>query len=273
MSAGALVDLIYKWVQNRGIDSATFVLYQATTFTVTIWVIAGILGYIPVITPTTWFYGLPLGASGYIGIVLFVASLKDGDGSINAPIFRLSFVITSILSFFFLNEPVTLFKVAGILLAVVAVLSLADLSLFTKSQAQLRSLIYVFIAMFVFGITFTFAKQAMNQGVDPIPLLLVQTITFTASAFVYMFATRGFRLPNRITLQFAPLAGILQLLWSFLLFQALHHGQASISFPIVQLSFVLTAILAVVFLRERASRSLFFGLSTASMSVIAFALT
>ena len=66
--------------------------------------------------------------------------------------------------------------------------------------------------------------------------------------------------------------GILQLAWATLLYQSLQTGEASISFPIVQLSFVLTAILAVVFLSEVVSRGLVIGLSAASLAVVAFAL-
>ena len=60
MVAGALEDLIYKWVQNHGINSATFVFYQAITFTMVIWIIAAVSGQISEIIEPTWVYGLPV---------------------------------------------------------------------------------------------------------------------------------------------------------------------------------------------------------------------
>ena len=271
MVAGALADLIYKWVQNHGINSATFVFYQAATFTVVIWIIAVVFDQLSGIITATWVYGLPLGLIGYTGIVLFVMSLKQGSASVYAPVFRLSFIITAVAAFVLLDEPVTLAKAIGILLAVAAVLSLADFSGFTTGRSHLRSMLYLLAATLAFGIAGVLNKEAINQGSDTIPLVIVQTITFTSASFLHMLATRRIR-PNGITIRFAPLMGILQLAWATLLYQSLQTGEASISFPIVQLSFVLTAILAVVFLSEVMSRGLVIGLSAASLAVVAFAL-
>ena len=144
-----------------------------------------------------------------------------------------------------LGEPVTLAKVTGILLAVAAVLSLANFKGFTATgRSRLRSMLYLLGATLAFGIAGALNKEAINQGSPTVPLVIVQTITFTAASFIHMLATRRVR-PNGITLRFAPLVGILQLTWTALLFQSLQTGDASISFPIVQISFVLTAILAV----------------------------
>ena len=272
MVTGGLADLIYKSVQNRGINSATFVFYQAITFTAVIWIIAVLFDQLSRIITATWLFGLPLGVLGYTGIVLFVSSLKEGNASVYAPLFRLSFIITAGIAFVVLGEPVTLAKILGILLAVVAVLSLANFKGFTSTgRSQLRSVLYLLGATLAFGIAGALNKEAINQGSPTIPLVIVQTITFTAASFIHMLATRRVR-PNGTTLRFAPLVGILQLSWTALLFQSLQTGDASISFPIVQLSFVLTAILAVAFLREAVTRNLVIGLSAASLAVIAFAL-
>ena len=85
-----------------------------------------------------------------------------------------------------------------------------------------------------------------------------------------MLATRRVR-PNGTTVRFAPVVGLLQLTWAALLFQSLQTGDASISFPIVHLSFVLTSIMAVVFLKEAVSKRLVIGLVTATVAVITFA--
>ena len=208
MVAGALADLIYKWVQNRGINSATFVFYQASTFTVVIWTIAVVFDQLSRIITATWVYGLPLGLLGYTGIVLFVTSLKEGSASVYAPIFRLSFIITSVIAFVVLDEPVTLAKVLGILLAVAAVLSLANFRGFAATgRARLRSLLYLLAATLAFGIAGALNKEAINQGSPTVPLVIVQTITFTTASFIHMLATRRVR-PNRITVRFAPLVGI-----------------------------------------------------------------
>src|SRR5207248_10659275 len=66
------------------------------------------------------------------GLVMFFAfynfsrSLRSGSISTNAPIFRLSFTLTAVLAIWLLDESLTLTKVAGLALALIAVLALAS---------------------------------------------------------------------------------------------------------------------------------------------------
>ena len=78
MFFGALADLMYKVAQNKGINAATFVLYQSLTFGIIIWAFGLILGQLSSIIPSIWLFGPPIGILSYLGIVLFVMSLKDG---------------------------------------------------------------------------------------------------------------------------------------------------------------------------------------------------
>ena len=269
--AGALSDLIYRVVQRKGIDPPTFVFYQSATFTFTIWAIAIATGQVSDILPSTWLFGLPIGLLSYIGILLFVTSMREGRASVNAPIFRLSFVITSVAAIFILHEPLNLPKLLGILLAVAGVLSLADLAALRSGRgASPRSMLFLLAATLAFGIAGVLNKEATNQGSTTIPLVIVSTITFNGSSLLRMLLSRKLR-PNTVTIRIAPFVGLLQLAWTVMLIESLQTGDASISFPIVQLSFVLTAILAVVFLRERVSKGLVTGLSASTLAVLSFA--
>ena len=273
MVAGAFADLIYKMAQNRGINSTTFVFYQSIVFAFTIFVIAFATGQMFQVNNAAWVFGLPIGILGYLGVLLFVMSLREGSASVNVPIFRLSFVITSIGAIFVLHEPITAVKVAGTLLAVAGVLSLADLSTLRtpdRRDTRLRTMLLLLSATLVFGIAGILNKEATNQGAMTIPLIVASTISFNASAVTRMIIGRQFK-PNATTIRFAPLTGLLQLTWTGLLIQSLQTGDASISFPIVQLSFVLTSIMAVVFLKEAVSRRLVVGLITATLAVVSFA--
>ena len=71
---------------------------------------------------------------------------------------------------------------------------------------------------------------------------------------------------------FAPGIALLQIAWSVLLFESLRIGDASISYPIVQMSFVITAILAVIFLKEEMNWSKGGGLVIAIIAVIVLGL-
>ena len=273
MIAGALADLIYRVVQNKGIYPSTFLFYQSVTFAITIWLIAIVSGQVSSIIPSTWVFGLPIGLFSYSGIFLFVTSLREGKASVNAPIFRLSFVLTSIAAIIILHEPLTLPKVVGIIAAVIGVLSLIDTAALRSGEQTngRRSMLILLAATVSFAIAGLLQKEAVNQGSTTIPLIIVSTLTFLTSAFTQMMLRRRLR-PNAITIKMAPFVGLLQLSWSLLLIESLRTGDVSINFPIAQLSFVLTAILAVFFLKEKLTRGLIVGLVFASISVISLTL-
>ncbi len=273
MIAGALADLIYRVVQNKGIYPSTFLFYQSVTFAITIWLIAIVSGQVSSIIPSTWVFGLPIGLFSYSGIFLFVTSLREGKASVNAPIFRLSFVLTSIAAIIILHEPLTLPKVVGVIAAVIGVLSLIDTAALRSGEQTngRRSMLILLAATVSFAIAGILQKEAVNQGSTTIPLIIVSTLTFLTSAFTQMMLRRRLR-PNAITIKMAPFVGLLQLSWSLLLIESLRTGDVSINFPIAQLSFVLTAILAVFFLKEKLTRGLIVGLVFASISVISLTL-
>ena len=132
---GAVADLLYRVAQQRGIDAPNFIFWQSTIFTAIIWAVAvsswvilGDDGPVDFIHRSTWLYGVPAGVFGYLGLTLFVASLRTGDASVNAPIFRLNFVVTALGAIIILGESADPIKLGGILLAVLAVLVLLNIT-------------------------------------------------------------------------------------------------------------------------------------------------
>lgn len=267
---GAIADLLYRVGQTRGIDAGVFVFWQSIIFSALMWAGALATGQIGDIQAGTWVWGLPAGAMAYVGLTLFVHSLKTGDASVNAPVFRLNFVITGTGAIILLNEPVSALKIVGTILAMVSVLSLINLPALRQTGAARNSLLLVIVASIIFGVVGILAKQALNEGSGAIPLILTQTVAFQAASTTYVLITRRWR-PNATTIRYAPGIAVLQLVWSVLLFQSLALGDASISYPIVQLSFVLTAILAVVILGEAMNKSKIGGLALAVVAVGALA--
>ncbi len=272
MLAGSLSDFTYKGVAARGIRASTFLFYQTCTFFAVLAVIALPTGQFSKFSTPALIYGPVLGAVNYFGILLFIMSLKQGKATVHAPIFRLSFVLTSVLAVVVLNESVTLPKVAGVLLAATGIVSLADVGGLRQGFSERRrSLAYLLGATLIFGVTGAMTKEAFNQGASPAPLLLVQSASFTVVAFVRVLLAGELR-PSGAILRLAPLVAMLQLAWAMLLFLALEKADASVAYPIVQLSFVVTAVLAVVFYREALSKRLVIGLAAAVLAVVALAL-
>ncbi|MDA1095724.1 MAG: DMT family transporter [Chloroflexi bacterium] len=268
---GSVADILYRVGQQRGIDTGVFLFWQSAIFTGALWLGAGVVGQVTEIMSGTWVWGLPGGLLSYIGLYLFVHSLRTGDASVNAPVFRLNFVVAAAGGMLLLNEPINVPKIAGILLAVVSVLSLLNLRALRLGGPARQSLITVVAASLLFGTVGVLAKQALNEGSLAVPLILTQTVSFTAASVGYVLWTRRWR-PNRATLLYAPPISALQLVWSILLFQALALGDASIIYPVVQLSFVLTAVMGVVFLSEPINRMKVAGLALAVVAVAVLSL-
>ena len=276
---GAVADLLYRVAQQRGIDAPNFIFWQSTVFTtiiwaasVTSWVIFGGDGPIGFIHSSTWLYGVPAGVFGYLGLTLFVASLRTGDASVNAPIFRLNFVVTALGAIIILGESADPLKLGGILLAVLAVLVLLNITQISAIRSNVRSLLLAVAGSIFFGVAGLISKAGLDTGdIGAVPMVLTQTVGFQQAAIITLLRGRNFSI-SRPVVQFAPGIAVIQVMWAVLLFESLRIGDASISYPIVQMSFVITAILAVIFLKEEMNRSKGGGLVIAVIAVIVLGL-
>jgi uncharacterized membrane protein len=268
---GGLADLLYRVAQNRGIDSGVFIFWQSVIFSAILWVYAIVSGDILKLDTFTWLIGLPAGALGYVGLTLFLLSVKTGDVSVNAPIFRLNFVITAAGAMILLGESFALAKLVGITLALLSVMSFAGIKSLNFNSSQLSSLALVSLGSIVFGIVGILIKYALNNDAEPIPLLLTQTIAFQVAASIYVVYTKKWK-PNQATRRYSPWIAVLQLIWASLTLTALSLGEASIIYPIIQLSFVVTAILGIILLHEEFTKGKGLGIVLALGAVGALAI-
>src|SRR5882757_8234248 len=98
-----LGDFIYKRATTAGVKPHHFLMGQAWCFCPVVFLYAWATGTLVIGPPAAW--------GGLAGLLIFVAfynflrSLAAGSVSINAPIFRLNFVITAILAIAVLGEP------------------------------------------------------------------------------------------------------------------------------------------------------------------------
>jgi uncharacterized membrane protein len=168
-----------------------------------------------------------------------------------------------------LGEHLSGLRLLAIGLAVAGILSLADLGRLREGRVGAGSLATLLLAMVLFGVSATIYKAAMGAGVGPGTFLVVQGSTFLALGLVLSALTDRLRI-NRATWVHAPFCGVLLSSALFLLLASLRLGDATVSVPISQLSFVLTSLLAVAFLRERLSRGRVLGTAAAVLAVVTF---
>jgi len=269
MTAGTLVDFIYRYAQSKGIVPTIFLFWQSLMFIASLWAIGLSNGELAKIEVSGWIFGPPSGFLTYLSLILFVKSLKSGHSSVNTPIFRLSFVVTAIGAILFLGESINVTKILGIVFAIFSIVILGNLVNIDKFLKNKVSMNQVLMGMFAAGISGIIVKGLVDQGMDSFPIIMAQTPGFLFGSAGYTLLTRQWK-PNKITFQFAPITAFLQLAWTILIVESLQYGDASVTFPIVHLSFVLTAILAIGILREPPTIPKFVGLGLASLSVLAF---
>jgi drug/metabolite transporter (DMT)-like permease len=245
-----LADLAYKRGAAAGVQAHQFLMVQAWCFTPAVVLFGLVTGTLEPGIPMLW--GMAAGLFAFVALYNFARSLKLGSVSLVAPIFRLSFTVTAVLAVLILGEPMTAFRLAGLVLALAAVWLLlgADTGAFPETPAARRSLAQAVIAMVAMGVANFVYKVGAQTGGSPASFLAGQAATFLplATAFAWR-ADRALR-TSRAAWVHAGAAAALFLLALAMLFESLARGEASILVPISQMGFVVTAAVGVAFLGE-----------------------
>ncbi len=260
-------DFLYRRARIKGAAPEFFLFFQAVFFNITSLCYV-VLQRSLILSYSTIFFGIICGLLAYFSVLLFLKSLGQGYASINAPIFRLSFIITALLAFTFLNELVTFGKFLAIGLAAFSIIALSK-NLKT-GKISYKSIIPLLMATFLYGIFGLLYKVAISSGSTPTGILVMQGAAFITCSF-FIALKSGTISRSKTVIFHAPICAILLLLSFLLLLESLKYGEVSISFSIVQLSFVLTSVLAIFFLNERFEKMNFLGIIAAVLSVISFA--
>jgi drug/metabolite transporter (DMT)-like permease len=245
-----LTDLVYKRGAAAGVQASHFLMLQGWCF------LPAILLYglaTRTLEPAAYIgWGMAAGIFVFIALYNFARALKSGSVSVIAPIFRLSFTVTTALAVLLLGEPLTAWKVAGLAAALAAVWLLlgGDAGPSRGDGAKRAALVRALVAMAAMGVANFLYKVGAASGGSPATFIAGQALVFSplATAFVWR-AEGGIRVP-RSGWRYAATAAALFLVALIMLFESLARGQASVLVPITQMGFVVTAAIGVVFLRE-----------------------
>ncbi len=273
MALVGLADFVYKRAALAGAAPSSFMLVQS-------WFFGGTALVFGIVTWTLRFHpALFLGPVAalviFAGARLFLQSLRDGEATVNTPIFRLSFVITVALAILFLGERFTARKLAGFSLAAVAILLLTAFPLGRLLRGQLRQapgkpLLLALAAMGCMGLLNFLYKIAVLLGATPPAFIFSQFCGFTLIALFHaLWWERGLRL-DRAVWAHAPAAGVLLSAGFIFLLLALQRGEASVAVPISQMSFVVTTLLAAIVYGETFTGRKVLGLAAAASTILVF---
>lgn len=246
-----LGDLVYKRGAAAGAQAHHFLMVQSWAFAPSVVLYAAWTGSLHFVAGSLW--GALAGLFVLVGFYNFAHSLRTGSISINAPIFRLSFVLTAALAVVLLGEPLTRYKVAGIALALAAAWLLlgapapGDAAGRRESRSSLVRVLVATVSIGAGNFVYTLGLRA---GATPGSLIVAQAAVVVTLATVFTGAVDRRIRPSRAAVRYAPRAAIVLALAFAFMVEGMARAEASVVVPIAQMGFVATALLGFLFMRE-----------------------
>lgn len=203
--------------------------------------------------------GLSTGASW----LFYFKALVNGDVNKVAPIDKSSTILTILLAFVLLGEPITLGKGAGIIVMGIGTALMLERRDIGQNRAKGKSwLLYAVLSAVFASLTAILGKIGIAQ-IESNLGTAIRTIVVLLMAWVMVFVTRKhgeIRHIDRKSWLFICLSGVTTGLSWLCYYRALQDGQASVVVPIDKLSIVVTIAFSGFFLKERLTKKSLLGL-------------
>jgi len=251
-----LADAVSRRARQMHAPVSTYMFVQCPFFTVSA-VVASVLWTGHNFSLPAWGFASLAGVLGFAAMALLLKSLKLGEASVNVVVYRLNFVLTAGLSLWIFKEKITPAKIVGLTLAAAAI-GVFFLGVRVRGTHALQAMGYAvagMVANAAMQLTWAWATKA---GVPPPSFLIVQSLVFMVLTTAFAWSTQGMRV-SKVVLVHAPINGVLMATATLAVLASMVQGEASVSLPISQLSFVVTAALAIAFLREPLTAAKLFG--------------
>lgn len=202
--------------------------------------------------------GLATGASW----LCYFRALQLGDVNKVAPIDKSSTVLTILLAFILLGEPISLPQVAGVVCIGAGTLMMIARTQDSGTVKSSRWLIYALLSAVFASLTSIFGKIGV-EDVESNLGTAIRTAVVLVMAWLMVFITgeqKGIRLISRRSWLFLILSGLATGASWLCYYRALQDGPASVVVPIDKLSILVTIIFSGVVLKEKLTRRAAAGL-------------
>lgn len=203
--------------------------------------------------------GLSTGASW----LCYFKALQLGDVNKVAPIDKSSTVLTILLAFLFLGEPISLPQILGVLGIGIGTLLMISKKEVDQEKPQSKSwLLFALLSAVFASLTSIFGKMGV-ENVESNLGIAIRTIVVLAMAWAMVFVTgeqKDLGKIDRKSAFFLLLSGITTGLSWLCYYRALQDGLASVVVPIDKLSILVTIVFSGLVLKEKLSRKAGMGL-------------
>lgn len=203
--------------------------------------------------------GLSTGASW----LCYFKALQLGDVNKVAPIDKSSTVLTILLAFLFLGEPISLPQILGVLGIGIGTLLMISKKEVDQEKPQSKSwLLFALLSAVFASLTSIFGKMGV-ENVESNLGTAIRTIVMLAMAWAMVFVIgeqQDLGKIDRKSAFFLLLSGITTGLSWLCYYRALQDGLASVVVPIDKLSILVTIVFSGLVLKEKLSRKAGMGL-------------
>lgn len=204
--------------------------------------------------------GLSTGASW----LCYFKALQLGDVNKVAPIDKSSTVLTILLAFLFLGEPISLPQILGVLGIGIGTLLMISKKEVDQEKPQSKSwLLFALLSAVFASLTSIFGKMGV-ENVESNLGTAIRTIVVLAMAWAMVFVTgeqKDLGKIDRKSAFFLLLSGITTGLSWLCYYRAFQDGLASVVVPIDKLSILVTIVFSGLVLKEKLSRKAGMGLA------------
>ena len=216
--------------------------------------VVGSQGGIAQISGTTLLILMLSGLSTGASWLCYFKALQLGDVNKVAPIDKSSTVLTILLAFIFLGEPVSIPQALGVVgIGVGTLLMIAKKEVEDGKPHSKAWLVYAFLSAVFASLTSIFGKIGV-ENVESNLGTAIRTIVVLVMAWVMVFVTgeqKGIRSIGKKSWVFLFLSGITTGLSWLCYYRALQDGPASVVVPIDKLSILVTIVFSWIVLKEK----------------------
>ena len=212
----------------------------------------------------TLFYLVLSGLSTGASWLCYFRALQLGDVNKVAPIDKSSTVLTILLAFLLLGEPVSAPQIVGVLgIGIGTLLMISRKETDTGGKPDGRWLLFACLSALFASLTSIFGKIGV-EGVESNLGTAIRTVVVLGMAWLMVFVTgqqKGIRRIGRRDWLFLLLSGLSTGLSWLCYYRALQDGPASVVVPVDKLSILVTIVFSRLILHEKLSRRAAVGLA------------
>jgi drug/metabolite transporter (DMT)-like permease len=262
-------DLVFKRVADMDEGAHTNIFYTVQALVIVPLCAVGLAVFHPALLlhRPSLLFGVPVGLLTYITYSLILYSLVASDPSVDVTVYRLNFALTGVLAVLLLHETLTIRKVIGLVLCLVAILIFFVAGRVVRG-GPVRGLPFSLGALVAASGLNLLIKVALNRGAEVFSLILYRYVTVALLGLGVALlrrwrAARSGRAqprPARSVYRAGAVGGLIMLAALFFLF--------TVVIPISQLCFVFTAGASFVILKEPLRVEKLAGIAAAVTSIL-----